>query len=194
MTSLLPGTGSLIRTAISSHRASRATYPGSVQDGARIASTPVRVWITPNLTGSDLVGSLLVVAGPVAIAYAISQVFVQPSVFAAGVVTGVGWIAEGVVLMVGPARRLEAFDDGAFSLVKRRRTLHVSPGELRAIRPFFIGDWWRAAPMRVLTVSGSILYKPPPGEQDEVWSYLSRTNPHAKLASPHGWLTRWRGH
>jgi hypothetical protein len=153
----------------------------------------MKVWLTPRLTGSDLIGSLLIVAGPVAIAYVISQAFAQPNVFAFGLIVGIAWIAEGLLLTLGPARRLEAFADGSVNLIKRGRTLHIPPGELRAIRPFVITDWWRAAPMRVLAVNGSILYKPPPGEQDDVWVLLELTNPQAKLSSPHGFFTRWRG-
>ncbi|MFI5035454.1 MAG: hypothetical protein ACHQFZ_04545 [Acidimicrobiales bacterium] len=164
-----------------------------MEEGTQTVPRPVKVWTTPRLTGSDLIGSLLIMAGPVVIAFAMSQVFAQPDVFAFGIIIGVVWIAEGLMLTLGPARRLEAFDDGSINLIKRRRTLHIPPGELRTVRPFVITDWWRAAPMRVRAVSGAILYKPPPGEQDDVWILLGRTNPEAKLSSPHGWFTKRRG-
>ena len=99
------------------------------------------------------------------------------------------WFVGGATwIVVSPCRHVSVDHAGTAVFTTRRRTLVVEPGALVSItRPAAL-KFNPVMSMRVRTASQMIRYRAPVGSCDDLWSALSRANPHAQITSPHAWI------
>ena len=147
-------------------------------------------WDTLFPTGGDLYALALGVVGIILVIVAL--VAHNDGVILAGLI-GVYFIGTCLWVTLTPARHVEEDPTGRVSFTSRSRTLVVEPGQLEAVTSLAGFNANRLIPMLVRANNGKIRFKPPGGTCDELWEALERTNPEARLASPHPWLFRSRG-
>lgn len=98
-------------------------------------------------------------------------------------VGGLGFLGEGVFVLLSTAVTVVRYSDGSFLFTSRRRSLLVAPGELRSIRCIWI-DPHRLGPMRVRSKAGTTFVFPRIPDAKDLFDDLVRLNPGAAITSP----------
>jgi hypothetical protein len=99
------------------------------------------------------------------------------------IVVGLGFVLQTLLFLIFPARRVEQLGNGHYRFVSLRRSLEVSPGELRWVRCIWL-DPTRLLPMWLRTTTGGMLITPRMRGVEDLYSGLARANPDASIMSP----------